>query len=57
MVLERITYLYYPLALYINLVRDDKGFLTKAVLNPREDKRADLIIFNKLIKVINTGFK
>jgi hypothetical protein len=57
MALERITYLYYPLALYTSLVRHDEGFLTKAVLNPRENKRANLIVFNKLVETADTSFR
>jgi hypothetical protein len=54
---ERTIYLYYPLALYISLVGDDKGFPIKAVLNSREDKRADLIVFNKLVEAADTSFR
>jgi hypothetical protein len=54
---ERIIYLYYPLALYTNLMGHDEGFPTKAVLNPRENERADLIIFNKLVEAADTNFR
>jgi hypothetical protein len=57
MALERITYLYYPLALYTGSVRHNEGFPTKAVLNPRENERANLIIFNKLVKAADTSFR
>jgi hypothetical protein len=54
---ERITYLYYPLALHAGLMGHDEGFPTKAVLNPREDERADFIVFNKLVETADTSFR
>jgi hypothetical protein len=54
---ERIIYLYYPLALYTGLMGHDEGFPTKAVLNPRENERANFIIFNKLIEAADTSFR
>jgi hypothetical protein len=57
MALERIIYLYYPLALYAGLIKYNEGFPTKAVLNPRENKRADFIVFNKLVEAADTSFR
>jgi hypothetical protein len=54
---ERIIYSYYPLALYAGLIRHNESFPTKAVLNPRENERADLIIFNKLVEAADTSFR
>jgi hypothetical protein len=54
---ERTIYLYYPLTLYTNLIKHDKGFPIKTVLYSRKNKRGDLIVFNKLIKTINVIFR
>jgi hypothetical protein len=53
---ERTTYLHHPLALHTGPVRDDEGFPTKAVLNPWEDERADLVVFDELVEAADTGF-
>jgi hypothetical protein len=56
MALERTIYLHHPLALYAGLVGHDEGFPTEAVLDPWEDERGDLIVFDKLVEATDAIF-
>jgi hypothetical protein len=53
---ERTTYLHHPLALHAGPVGHDEGFPTEAVLDPWEDERGDLVVFDELVEATDAIF-